>query len=256
MEELAKEIQSKSDSVEGKTEQIEPYIKYEAALGKLFKELDLKANHCQLIRAFILVSKGKPEFEASFAELGSIFNKSNEKQSRLDSKARNAFNGLEKWQAEHQMQLIRVLRKGKRVQNADGTIDYVKTKYEFVILNELVKVLHSNSEDLEKVIEQTLIKIKAQYKPVEKTKSYHPRHLLRKAKNTIYTKLGKVFELAIKAGIDPAEECQKVLNASWGIYNELEVDWTEQQNRERHKAEFELLLSENETSEDVEFAIQ
>jgi hypothetical protein len=66
----------------------------------------------------------------------------------------------------------------------------------------------------------------------------------------------KVFELAIQSGINPAEECQRVLNDSWKIYNELEEDWTEQQNREKYKAGFELLLSKNETSEDVEFATQ
>jgi hypothetical protein len=254
VEDSAKNIQLETDGVEGKREQTESYIKYEEALGKFFKELELNPNQCQLIRAFILVSKGETEFEASFAELANVFHKRKANESRPDSKARNAFKGLLKWQEEHQMELVRVLRKGQRIQNDDGTIDYVKTKYEFVILDELVKVLHSNSKDLETVIKETLIKITAQYKPVEKTKAYHPRHLLRKAKKTIHTKLRKVFELATQSGINPAEECQRVLNESWKIYNELEEDWTEQQNREKYKAEFELLLNRNETSEDVELA--
>lgn len=235
----------------GKEDNIDSYIKYEKALGNFFKELELKANQCQLIRAFMLVSKGETEFEASFAELSDVFRKRKSNQSRADSTARNAFKGLQSWQEEHQMELVRVLKKGHQIRNNDGTIDYVKTKYEFVILNELVKVLHSNSENLETVINQTLVKIKAQYRPVEKTKAYNPRHLLRKAKNTIYTKLKRIFELATQAGADPTIECQKVLNDSWSIYNKLEEDWTEQQNREKYKAEFELLLNKNEASEDV-----
>jgi hypothetical protein len=225
VEDLAKDIQLETDGVEGKRERTESYIKYEEALGKFFKQLDMKANQCQLIRAFILVSKGETEFEASFAELAGVFHKRKANESRPDSKARNAFKGLLKWQEEHKMELIRVLRKGQRIQNDDGTIDYVKTKYEFVILDELVKVLHSNSEDLEAVIDQTLIKIKTKYKPVERTKAYHPRHLLRKAKKTIYTKLRKIFELAVQSGINPTEECQRVLNESWEIYNELEEEY-------------------------------
>ncbi|MCA1625697.1 MAG: hypothetical protein LC768_13735 [Acidobacteria bacterium] len=254
MEDMAKSTQLETDGAEGKSEQIESFIRYEEALGKFFKALDLKPNQCQLIRAFVLVSKGKTEFEASFAELAGVFHKRKANKSRPDSTARNAFKGLLKWQKEHQMELVRVLKPGHRVQNDDGTFDCVKSKYEFVILDELVKVLHSNSEDLETVIDQTLTKIKAQYKPVEKTKAYHPRHLLKKAKKTISTKLRKVFELAVQSGVDPAEECQRVLNDSWNIYKELEEDWTEQQNREKYKAGFELLLSSNETSEDVEFA--
>ncbi len=251
MENSINGIQSDTDTLDATAEQVRSFINYEAALGKFFKELNLKANQCQLIRAFVLVSKGKKEFEASFAELGSVFNKKNENQCRPDSTARNAFKGLMKWQEEHKMELVRVLRKGQRTDN-NGMFTYIKTKYEFVILDELVAVLYSNSENLDSVIERTLIKIRQQYKPVAKAKSYHPNHSFRKAKKTIFTKIEVLFDLAIAAKTDPVSRCQKVLTECQEVLDRREGAWIQTQNREKFKEEFESLMSMNQEAKEQE----
>ncbi|MEK7723852.1 MAG: hypothetical protein AAB336_05855, partial [Acidobacteriota bacterium] len=74
-----------------------------------------------------------------FTDLGNVYQKRNSK-SRVDSKARNAFKGLENWQNENQMQLIKVLAKGhKKNDKKTGQIDYVKSKYELSFLMNLSK---------------------------------------------------------------------------------------------------------------------
>jgi hypothetical protein len=216
-------------------------INYEKAFGRFFKELDMKPNHCQLIRAFVLVSEGKTVFEASFADLASVFHKKELRNPRPDTNARNAFRTLLEWQEKHEIELIRVLKRGQRVEKA-GKYEYTKTQYEFVALEELVKVLYSDSESLESVVEEALIKIKAQYVPVKKARAYTPRHLLQKAKKTIYTKLERIFELAIRAGMHPTEECELMLRDSFKRLNELDDEYKEKQNRKEFINEFESKL--------------
>lgn len=230
------------------------HMDYEKAMGKLFRELNLKANQRDLIRAFILVSKGEKEFEASFAELAAVFSKKKENQSRPDTTARNAFKGLEKWQEESKMELIRVKSVGKRINNIKkgGKIEYVKTKYEFVMLDELVKVLHSDSENLDSAIKQVLEKIKTEYKPVEKTKKYHPLHNLKKAKNNIFTKLRRIFEYANEAGLKPMQKAEEILNEGLKILEELNAEQEDKQNRAKFIKNFESQFEQDKSSKEKE----
>jgi len=121
------------------------YIKYEAKMLRIFRELQLKPNQCQLIRAFIVVSDGQPEFEASFSELEAITSKKG-KSEKKTANVRNALKTLLEWQNKNQIELVRVLEKGKQITDQDGRINYQKSKYRFILLNDLATVIYSDSE--------------------------------------------------------------------------------------------------------------
>jgi hypothetical protein len=151
---------------------------------------------------------------------------------------------LEKWQQANKLTLVQQVEKGRR-DNADdsGKFLYFKPKYKFVLLAELAKAVAENPENVEAVVKETITRIKQQFVPAEKPKKYHPRHFMKIAKETIFTKLRKVFELAVEAGDNPVSYCQGILNDSWEILNGLETEHTAYQDRERFIAEFESQLN-------------
>ncbi len=225
--------------------------RYEVVLGELLKKLGLKPNQCELIRAFISVSKGQTNFEVSRAELARIlFNDNSTKFKANKEKVSYWLETLQEWQEENGLELIRVVEIGSRKQTENGRFAFYKTKYQFVLLGEFVKLLHSTQEDLETDLESAVSRLKEQYQPSEKPNPYHPRHLRKKAKSTIFTLLKSIFDYSVQVEENPVESCQDVLNNAWAKLNEMEGEWSEQQNREKRISEFEALLNENATDED------
>jgi hypothetical protein len=115
-----------------------------------------------------------------------------------------------------------------------------------VLLAELGKEIHENPENLSAVVKQTIFKLKEQFVPVEKAPKYNPNHLIRKAKSTILTKLKRVFELSIKAGIDsPYSYCLEFLTNCRETLDDLENDYCIEQNREKFIKAFEGKLKKS-----------
>ncbi len=222
--------------------ELEKFIDYERVFAELFRELvGLKAAQCELIRAFLIVSKGQIEFEASNYDLAKVNHKTDGSDyKRLSENVGNAIGVLEKWQQDNELTLVQQVEKGHRENADDGRFLYFKPKYKFVLLAELAK---ANPENVEAVVKETIARIKEQFVPVEKAKKYYPRHFMKIAKKTIFTKLRKVFELAVEAGDDPISYCQDILNDSWEILNGLETEYTTYQNRDRFIADFESQLN-------------
>lgn len=213
--------------------------------AELFRELvGLKPAQCELIRAFLIVSKGQVEFEASFYDLAKVNRKTDGTDyKKLSDNARHAFGVLQEWQQENKLTLIEIIEKGHQENSFDGKFIYFKTKYKFGLLAELAKALAENPETVEMVVKQTIAKLKECFVPAQKPKKYHPRHLMKIAKKTIFTKLRRVFELAVETGDNPIDYCQGILNDSWEILNGLETEYTVYQNRERFIADFESQLN-------------
>lgn len=223
---------------------VEKFIVYEKAFAELFKELGLKPAQCELIRAFLIVSNGQDMFEASFVDLAKVHHKTDGSDyKKLNDRLRYAFKVLENWQQENKLTLVELVEKGSRANDGDGRFEYYKTKYKFVLLAELAKTLADNPENIETVVKATIARLKEQFVPVEKPNKYRPRWLMRTAKNTIFTKLRKVFLLAVEAGDDPISYCQNILNDGWQILSGLESEFTAYQNRENFIADFESLLN-------------
>lgn len=224
---------------------------YEVILNNLFRKLGLKPNQCHLIRAFITASKAESRFEVSRAELAYIlFNDNSTNLKRNKEKIRYWLETLQKWQEENSLELVRIVEKGCREETENGRFAYHKPKYEFVMLGEFVKLLNSEQGNLEADLEDAISRIKEQYQPFEKPKPYHPRHLRKKAKNTIFTLLKSIFDYSVQVEENPVEFCQDVLNDAWQKLNEMEGEWSEQQNRQKRISEFEALLNENNADED------
>ena len=225
--------------------ELEKFIDYEKVFAELFRELvGLKAAQCELIRAFLIVSKGQIEFEASNYDLAKVNHKTDGSDyKRLSENVGNAIVVLEKWQQDNELTLVQLVEKGRRENADDGRFLYFKPKYKFILLAELAETIAENPENVEAVVKETIARIKEQFVPAEKAKKYRPRHLMEKAKKTIFTKLRKVFELAVEAGDDPISYCQDILNNSWEILNGLETEHTANQSRDRFIAEFESQLN-------------
>ncbi len=225
--------------------------RYEVVISELLKKLGLKPNHCELIRAFITASKGESRFEVSRTDLAYIlFNDNSTKLKANKEKVSYWLETLQKWQEKNSLELIRVVEKGSREETDNGRFAFHKPKYEFVMLREFLMLLHSKQEDLEANLESAISRLKGQYQPSEKTTPYHPRHLRKKAKKTIFTLLKSIFDYSVQVEENPVESCQDVLNDAWAKLNAMEGEWSEQQNRQKRIAEFEALLGENAADKD------
>ncbi len=225
--------------------------RYEVVLSELLRKLGLKPNQCQLIRAFITASKGETNFEVSRSELAKILFNDNATKFRANKeKVGSWFEVLQKWQKENSLELIQVIEKGRREETENGRFAYHKPKYELVMLGEFAKLLDSEQENLEADLESAVSRLRGQYQPSEKPAPYHPRHLRRKAKNTIFTLLKSIFNYSVQVEENPVESCQDVLNDAWGKLTEMENQWNEQQNSQKRIIEFEALLNENDDVED------
>lgn len=250
MENSDSRIQTGKIDIDKNGQNIESVVKYEQAFNNFFKELGLKPSQTQLIRAFIDISKGQINFEASANDLANILYKKNTNGFQKNrGKVSYALKVLAKWQEENKVELIRIIQKGRRKINDSGHFEYTKTQYEFVALKDLVTIPYSDSQDLETLIEKVLAKIRANYEPVKKPKNINARNKLRIAKNTIITKLKRVFGLSIEASLNPVGECQKVLDDSQEILDEMAKDWIEENERESFISEFENLMNTDETVE-------
>lgn len=226
---------------------IESFIRYEKALNEFFRALHLTATLCQFIRALIMICGGNKEFEASANDFAGILYAKNPERKRQDvDKVRYALKVLKQWQEVNQITLVEIIEPGGRVKNENNLYDYKKTKYEFVGLDELVSIMYSDSENIDETIQNVLDRLKEQYQPAKKRKKYHPNHTKRIDKNTIKTKLKKVFDLSIEAGMNPVEECQRLIENCQTLLNGWELEWMEEQHKQNLINEFESMFETNE----------
>jgi hypothetical protein len=226
---------------------IESFIRYEKALNGFFRALGLKPAQCQFIRALIIICGGNKKFEASANDFTGVLYAKNPERKRQDAdKVRYALKALKKWQEDNQITLIKIDEPGGRVKNENNLYDYKKTKYAFVGLDELVNVIYSDMEDSAETLQNALDRLKEQYQPAEKRKKYHPNHTKRIDKNNIKTKLRKVFDLSIEAGMNPVEECQRLIDDCQTLLNGWEFEWLEEQHKQNLIDEFESMFETGE----------
>jgi hypothetical protein len=240
-------IKSVYGTIPNRDEFIDKLISYEAKMMKLFKELELKANQQQLLRAFVIACNGDTEFEASFTELDSLMHKKG-KGSRI---AANALKTLGKWQEEHKIELVRVIQPGQRKRMDDGTFEYLKTKFKFVFLEEIINVFYNDGADFEDALDELTKSVKAQFKGAVPKRKYHPRENLKRAKKTIETKFVRVYEFAMASGLNPVKQCQLVLENMHNILGELNAESTGKDNRAKFIMNFESKLVDVETQKEV-----
>ena len=103
---IAKEIELEDNQERENSQQaenhIESFIRYEQAFNELFKEVGLKPAQCQLIRAFLAVSEGKSEFEASDFDLAKVLYKTDGKYNKkLSESIKYSRRALEEWQQKN-----------------------------------------------------------------------------------------------------------------------------------------------------------
>ena len=216
------------------------------AFEKLLRELKglgLKSAQTDLLRAFLEISNGKTEFEASFSDLGKILYNTNGKFNKKTNKnVSYALSILYEWQENHKVTLIETVKKGCRTTSAKGTFNYEKSKFKFLLLAQLLKAFKENPKDVAKSVKKILKNIGKNYVKIEKGKNYHSRHLMKKAKQTIFTKFEKAFEYADKAGDDPNQYCEKIIQMLQVNLNYLKNERGYEINRINFIRQFEKLI--------------
>jgi hypothetical protein len=245
MDETENRLDMKTDKRKQNADSSKSLINYERVFSELLRELRLKPAQSELVKAFLTVSDGETEFEASNSDLARILYKTDGNyDKRLTGRVRYALDALQKWQEKNKTTLVQVVRKGGR-ENSDATgkFQYYETKYKFVLLEEINKEIHSNPDNAESVIENTLATLKKEFVPAAKKTEYHPRHLMKKAKKTIFTKFRKAFEKSAEAGDDPVSYCQKIIDECQKTLNTLESERTVKHNTDRFIKEFESKFS-------------
>lgn len=219
-------------------------LKYEMVLNTLFRELKMSAALGRFVRALIIASKGEQEFEISQRELAKLYlgAESSSERAKVQN-VRDNLKALKKWQEENRIELVKIWE-GKQIPDSKGKFTYVKTKYQFSLLDSIVRHLYAtNDEDLELRLQQSIEQLKSSYQRKRK-KKYSHRHLVKKARRTIQTKLRKIFSLAEQIdGLHPVEYCNHVLSESRSILENLEDDYVQKQNRKKRLEAFEKRLS-------------
>ncbi len=245
MDKTENRLDMKTDKRQQNADSSKSFINYERVFSELFRELRLKPAQSELIRAFLIVSDGETEFEASNSDLARILYKTDGTyDKKLNGKVKYALKVLEEWQKENKTTLVQVVRKGYRKKsNTTGKFEYDKTSYKFVLLEEINKEIHRNPDNAEAVIENTLATLEEEFVPAAEKTKYHPRRSKRIAKNTIFTKFRKVFEKSAEAGDDPVSYCQGIIDECQRTLNTLESERTVKQNTDRFIKEFESKFS-------------
>lgn len=216
-------------------------LEYEKVLNALFAELKMSAAMSRFVRALILASNGETNFEISQKELAKSYLGA-DTRSEVQN-VRDNLTALKKWQKKHQINLVTIVE-GSRVKDREGKFTFVKTKYEFGLLENLVKLLFSESDELETQVSTAIEELKKSFQLKRNKKSYHPRRLVRQARRTIQTKLKNIFNLAQSIeGVCPVEYCKSVLNESVENLEILEEDYLHKLNRRKRIESFEKRLS-------------
>lgn len=228
-------------------EKVNNFIEYESKMLKLFGSLGLKPNHCQLIRALIIVSGGNVEFEASFKDLQKLAKGDKGNTSTI----RYALKSLLKWQDKNNIEIVRVLTHGKRIQNQDGTFEYQKTKFRMRLIDEIDDIYQADPDNFEKEVLQLINNLKSESVQTHLRNSYHPLHNFRKAKNTIKTKLVRVYEYANQAGLNPEMEFERIVKDAKAELVKIQEIEKFKKNRTDFINSFEAKVYRRETTDDL-----
>lgn len=206
--------QRRAVSQNGREKQVKRLIKkYETTIFSFFREFGLPLRLREIIRAYILASGGETVFEASHNELTDILFKRTLARLQADRETvRNNVKSLQRWQEKHQVELIRILEPGRRIKHPDGGEEYRKTKYELVLLDELVSVLYGCSEkEMASRVREAVARMRGSFVPEEKKPKLPTHYEMRKAEKTIFTKFGKVIGYAGETNRDPVRVAQNLI---------------------------------------------
>lgn len=230
--------------------QINPMLSYENALSSLLKLLGLSPSLCQFIRALILASKGQKTFNVSHRELAGFYRKCTPETIKADVQSvKDKFKSLKKWEADSQIQLVRIVKEGNRKME-DGKFTFTTSEYELIGLSELTALIHSTSEhELETEITNAIVKLKKQYKPTVKKRGIHPKASIKRAKKTIFTNFERIFALwEDKKQPNPTPYCQSIINELQTRLYKMEDEHIHSQNRKKRIANFEALRKSSNNS--------
>jgi hypothetical protein len=244
-------LQRQAGSQNRREKQVKRLVKkYEATIFSFFRELGVPLKFREIIRGFILASGGETVFEASYNDLTDILFKRT--AARLQSNrdmVRYKAESLQEWQKKHRVELIRVLEKGRKVTHQDGSQEYQKTKYQFVLLEELVKVLYGcPTEEMQARVNEAVARMRANYVPDETKKKVPTYHLMQRAQKTIFTKFGKVFEQAEELNRNPVEVCQKLIFDLQAALDEITAKKSERQRRDGYISAFQASVTPDEAT--------
>lgn len=233
---------------EAEKKQIEVKAVIERTINTFLIELGIDPNQRELIRSFITVSEGNPYFEASQKDLAAIVYGGNlhnrDECKRATDKIRYNLKTLLKWQEANNLEIIQIVTLGNQIKTGDGQFQYNKTRFYFLLMDEILKSISSDSAgSVEARIEKVIEKLKEQYHPVEKRKSYHPNHKIQKAGKTLLTTMDNIFNWNIEAHSDPVNSCERFLGQLTERIEQLSSEWKEKQAREKVISKFERLMT-------------
>jgi bifunctional DNA primase/polymerase-like protein len=228
-----------ADTSRKREKQIKKLIKrYEDTIFSFFRELNLPLKFREIIRAYIVASDGNTFFDASHTDLTNILFRRSATGFRANrERVRSNVRALQKWQEEKGVLLIRVIEEGNK-KVVDGKPEYLKTKYELVLLNELVKVLYNcPSNEIKARVKEIVARMKEINVP-ENSKKTPIKYLMQRNRSTIFSIFGKVLVQAKELNLDPVKVGEHLLSELETTLSEMAQTSIEKQSRERRISEF------------------
>lgn len=221
--------------------------KYEKVIFSFFRELNLPLKFREIVRAYILASGGDTFFEASYNELTDLlFKRSATRLQANRETVRYHARALQAWQDGKKIELVRVVEKGRKINHTDGTTEYLKSKYELVLLDELVKVLYNcPSKEINARVKEAVGRMRDHFTPEEPKRQLPIRFRLERDVKTVLTKFSKAFEQAEVIKLNPVDYCQKLIFDLQATLDEIAAKREEKQRRERYISAFRVVITPN-----------
>lgn len=212
------------------------------------KDNGLRVHQQKIVEVLLKISDGRFHFRASYKSLSEfLYQKTEDRKQQHNNrgKVRNLLRGLEKWQNESCIEVIKV-EEGTKKPTSNGQFDYYESKFEFVLLEDLVKRMRLYPDEgfetsLDKVIERS----RDTYEPTERFNPVSSEAQIKRDKKTAITKIKKVFDAIAENGGDAQVECGEVLNEANFLLNEWSDDLREIQNRKKRIEKFESRIRES-----------
>lgn len=217
---------------------------YEATLNKLFKELRMKGVLPNFLRALLIASQERTRFEIAHTKLAEIFCPEETDDKKAKSRVRYAIKKLKEWQKKNKCTLVKVTP-GRKAADEDGVVEYVKSRYELLLLKGVVEAFSCETEEERKTkIEDTLTKIKSEYKPPEAKKKYIPLKAVKAARKTIIGKIKAIYDLAPQIpNFEPRKYFKRVLAEARKQIDNLQLEYEQKKNMEAILREYDELAN-------------
>ncbi len=177
------------------------------AVTSALTQLGVPPKLRDFVCVMLAVSNGQTRFEAGYMDIANSLYSPNAPDTRDARKGRvkRLLLRLGKWQTKTGIDLMRIVKYGKRIETPEKTI-YEKTVFELTLLEPLARAMMTPPDRRAAAISQAVKGILSDGATVAPPRPPTPTIFkLQRVEKTIQTKAGSLVKYAVELGLDPVE---------------------------------------------------